>query len=106
MTGLDREPLRDATYVGELLAIPAKTVLQYARDGRLPCIRIGKHVRFRVSEVEAALDQQRSSHSADERVLQQATQRIAVTTTPRRSRRASSRASATGNAIARTGPAA
>lgn len=35
--------------------IPTKTVLQYARDGRLPCIRIGKHVRFRVSDIESAL---------------------------------------------------
>jgi hypothetical protein len=53
--GLDREPLRDANYVGEILAIPPKTVLQYARDGRLPCVRIGKHARFLVSEIEAAL---------------------------------------------------
>jgi excisionase family DNA binding protein len=37
------------------LAIPAKSVLQYAREGRLPCVRIGKHVRFVMSEVERAI---------------------------------------------------
>jgi excisionase family DNA binding protein len=56
---LDTEPLCDAAFVGAFLDIPAKTVLQYARDGRLPGIRIGKHVRFRLSEVEATLDAQR-----------------------------------------------
>jgi excisionase family DNA binding protein len=45
--GLEREPLRSADYIAEILDIPQKTVLQYARDGRLPCVRIGKHVRFR-----------------------------------------------------------
>jgi excisionase family DNA binding protein len=54
-TSLGQEPLRDAHYIAEILAIPSKTVLQYARDGRLPCVRIGKHVRFRVSDVDAAL---------------------------------------------------
>jgi excisionase family DNA binding protein len=53
--GLEREPLRSADYIAEIVDIPQKTVLQYARDGRLPCVRIGKHVRFRVSEVDAAL---------------------------------------------------
>jgi excisionase family DNA binding protein len=52
---IEHEPLRDAEHVGKLLMIPPKTVLQYARDGRLPCIRIGKHVRFRVSEIETAI---------------------------------------------------
>ena len=50
-----------AREVGALLGgIPANTVLQYARDGRLPCLRIGKHVRFRRSDVEAELDRMRS----------------------------------------------
>jgi hypothetical protein len=36
-----------ADQIGALLGgIPPKTVLQYARGGRLPCVRIGKHVRF------------------------------------------------------------
>jgi len=50
------EPLLTAAQVGALLGnVPAKTVLQYARDGRLPCLRIGKHVRFVRSDVDRAL---------------------------------------------------
>ena len=52
---LEHEPLRDARYIAALLHVPAGSVLQYARDGKLPCIRIGRHVRFRVSDVEKAL---------------------------------------------------
>ena len=54
--GLERARLRDADYIARLLGIPRKTVLQYARDGRLPCVRLGKHVRFVVADVERALD--------------------------------------------------
>ena len=55
------EPLLTATQVSELLGgIPAKTVLQYARDGRLPCVRIGRHVRFVRSELECALAARRT----------------------------------------------
>lgn len=56
---LERARLRDATYIGELLDIPRKTVLQYARDGRLPYVRLGKHVRFVVDDVERAIDRSR-----------------------------------------------
>jgi len=50
------EPLLTAAEVGALLGdVPAKTILQYARDGRLPCLRIGKHVRFVRSDVDRAL---------------------------------------------------
>ena len=50
------EPLLTAAQIGALLGdVPAKTVLQYARDGRLPCVRIGKHVRFVRSDVDRAL---------------------------------------------------
>jgi excisionase family DNA binding protein len=55
------EPLLTAAEIGVLLGgIPAKTVLQYARDGRLPCVRIGKHVRFIRSDVDQALATQRN----------------------------------------------
>jgi excisionase family DNA binding protein len=56
---LERARLRDASYVAALLGIPRKTVLQYARDGRLPSVRLGKHVRFVVADVERAIDRQR-----------------------------------------------
>lgn len=55
MPTLDNEPLRDAAYVAARLSIPEKSVLQHARQGRLPCVRIGKHVRFVMSEVERAI---------------------------------------------------
>jgi excisionase family DNA binding protein len=56
------EPLMTAREIGALLGgIPPKTVLQYARDGRLPCVRIGKHVRFVRSDVDQALAAFRAS---------------------------------------------
>src|SRR3954467_10877163 len=54
------ELLLTAEEVSELFGgIPKKTILQYARDGRLPCLRIGKHVRFVRSELDRVLDAQR-----------------------------------------------
>jgi excisionase family DNA binding protein len=50
------EPLMDAEHVGALLKIPGKTVLMYARDGRLPCRQLGRHVRFVRAEVAAAIE--------------------------------------------------
>lgn len=56
------EPLLTASQIGALLGgIPPKTVLQYARDGRLPCVRIGKHVRFVRSDVDQAIAALRGS---------------------------------------------
>lgn len=55
------EPLLTASEIGQLLGgIPAKTVLQYAREGRLPCVRIGKHVRFVRGDVDQALAELRT----------------------------------------------
>jgi excisionase family DNA binding protein len=48
-------PLLDADDVAKLLGIPAKTVRQYAREGRLPSRPIGRHVRFVRAEVERAV---------------------------------------------------
>ena len=50
------QPLLTAAEIGVLLGgVPAKTILQYAREGRLPCVRIGKHVRFVRGDVDQAL---------------------------------------------------
>jgi excisionase family DNA binding protein len=50
------EPLLDAEAVGALLGgVPVRTVRQFAREGRLPCKRIGRHVRFVRSELERAI---------------------------------------------------
>jgi excisionase family DNA binding protein len=70
------EPLLTASQLSVLLGgIPVKTVLQYARDGRLPCVRIGRHVRFVKSDVDLALESQRplppsaSRHRAGRRAV-------------------------------------
>lgn len=55
LSHLEQAPLRDAAYVGALLGIPPKTVLQYAREGRLPSIKLGKHRRFVIEDVERAI---------------------------------------------------
>jgi excisionase family DNA binding protein len=63
------EPLLTARQVSRLLGgIPAKTVLQYAREGRLPCVRIGRHVRFVRSDLDEALSVQRASRRSSRRV--------------------------------------
>ncbi len=54
-------PLLDADDVAALLGIPVKTVRQFAREGRLPCRRIGRHVRFVRAEVEAAVVDERTA---------------------------------------------
>lgn len=56
---LTREPLRDAAHVADLLGVPVKTIHQYARDGRLPSIKLGRHRRFVVADVERALEEMR-----------------------------------------------
>jgi excisionase family DNA binding protein len=50
------EPLLDADDVANLLNIPVKTVRQYARDGRLPCRRFGKHIRYVRAEIAQAIE--------------------------------------------------
>jgi excisionase family DNA binding protein len=37
------------------LSLPISCVYEYARNGRIPCVRAGKHVRFNPSAVLAAL---------------------------------------------------
>lgn len=55
------DPLLDADEAARILgSIPAKTVLQLAREGRLPSVRIGRHVRFVRAELEATLAQRRT----------------------------------------------
>ena len=54
-------PLLNAEEAGKLLGgIPKFTVLQMARDGRLPSLRIGRHVRFCPAELEEWLSERRA----------------------------------------------
>ena len=52
---LEREPLRDAAYIGMLFGVDASTVERHGRVGLIPRIKIGRHVRFIVADVLDAL---------------------------------------------------
>lgn len=56
-TGLtsDTEKLLDSRQLGELLGVNDTLVEQMAKDGRLPCIRIGRLLRFEASVCKARL---------------------------------------------------
>ncbi|WP_205696393.1 helix-turn-helix domain-containing protein [Conexibacter sp. SYSU D00693] len=49
------EPLLTVDDVAHLLGLPAKTVRQYAREGRLPAVKIGSGWRFARAEVHQYL---------------------------------------------------
>lgn len=44
-----------ATEVAELLGVPVSTVREWGRNGKLPRIKLGRHVRFLRARVEAAI---------------------------------------------------
>jgi excisionase family DNA binding protein len=45
------EPLLTPIQAGEYLRIHAKTVIRLAREGELPGLRLGRHHRFRLSDL-------------------------------------------------------
>ena len=53
--GLTRDDLMKPREVARLLDVPVSTVLQWGRNGTLPRHKLGRHVRFVRSEVEAAI---------------------------------------------------
>jgi excisionase family DNA binding protein len=54
MTSIDFkfEPLLSAEEAAEHLQIHVKTVQKFAREGRIPCLRLGKYWRFRLSALD------------------------------------------------------
>jgi excisionase family DNA binding protein len=59
----ERKPeplLLNTEQAAEKLQLPVSWVASAARDGRLPCVKLGHHVRFKVSDLEAFIDEQRS----------------------------------------------
>lgn len=54
------EPLLDAADVARLLGIPKASVYEYARDGRLPCVCIGRHRKFIRRDLSAAIARMRT----------------------------------------------
>ena len=53
--GLTRAELMTAAEVAELLGVPVSTVREWGRQGTLPRVKLGRHVRFVRSQVEAAI---------------------------------------------------
>jgi predicted DNA-binding transcriptional regulator AlpA len=49
-------PLLDAAAAGALLDVPASWVLAEARANRIPCVHLGKYVRFRSADLAEWLD--------------------------------------------------
>jgi len=55
------EPLLDSEQAGALLHVHEKTVIRWAREKRLPSMRLGKLWRFRASQLDAWLAAQAES---------------------------------------------
>ena len=56
--------LLDAKDVAKLLNVPASWVLEHARAGTIPCIRLGRYVRFDGADVFAWVESCRSGGGA------------------------------------------
>ncbi len=46
------EPLLTAADAAELLSVRTSWIYEAVRSGNLPCVRVGKHVRFLRSDLE------------------------------------------------------
>lgn len=55
-----REPLLKAADAATLLSVRSSWVYEAVRDGRLPCVRVGRHVRFLRTDLEDWVRGQRS----------------------------------------------
>lgn len=53
--GLTRAELMTATEVAELLGVPVSTVREWGRNGTLPRVKLGRHVRFIRAHVETVI---------------------------------------------------
>lgn len=58
------EPLLSADSAAELLSIHPGTLTRWAREGRIPCIHLGRKVSFRASALNRWLEEQVQSTSA------------------------------------------
>ncbi len=45
--------------VAQMFGIARKTVLVWARQGQIPCVRVGRFVRFDPAEIDRWLDSRR-----------------------------------------------
>lgn len=53
--GLTRTDLMTAKEVAELLEVPVSTVRQWGRNGTLPRVKLGRHIRFLRAQIEATI---------------------------------------------------
>lgn len=49
--------LLDAAAIAERLGVPKTWVLESARSGAMPCVRLGRYVRFDLADVERWLEE-------------------------------------------------
>jgi excisionase family DNA binding protein len=54
------EPLLTAAQAATLLSVRTSWVYDAARNGELPCVRLGKHLRFLRTDLERWVAEQRS----------------------------------------------
>lgn len=54
------EPLLTAADAAALLSVRPSWIYEAVRDGRLPCVRVGRHVRFLRSDLEEWVRAQRA----------------------------------------------
>lgn len=50
-----------AGQVAQAFGVPVSQIYEQARQRRIPCVRLGKYVRFSIAEVQRALGQAQSS---------------------------------------------
>jgi len=51
------ERLLTAAELAERLAVPKTWILESARSGAMPCVRLGRYVRFDLADVEKWLEE-------------------------------------------------
>ena len=64
-TGIVSDPglLVTAKALAVTMSLPVSCIYEYAKAGRIPCVRAGKHVRFNAAAVRAALGGLTGGHS-------------------------------------------
>ncbi len=56
------EPLLSTEELAEYLGVPVKTIYEWRTGGHGPCaVRVGRHLKFAVSDVQAWVAQQREA---------------------------------------------
>jgi excisionase family DNA binding protein len=51
------ERLFDAAAIADRLGVPKSWVLESARSGSMPCVRLGRYVRFDLDDVERWIEE-------------------------------------------------